>query len=162
MQPFRGGGDMILSVSFEKTTYAPIPHKFEAGTPAIAEVIGLGAAIDYLNAIGIGQIKAHEDELLRYATDRVGAISGVRLIGTAKQKAAVLSFELDGIHPHDVGTLLNEEGVAVRTGHHCAQPVMQRFGVPATVRASFAFYNTLTEVDALVAAIRKVQKVFAA
>ena len=161
MQPFRGGGDMILSVTFEKTTYAPIPHKFEAGTPAIAEVIGLGAAIDYLNAIGIGPIKAHEDELLRYATDQLGAASGVRLIGTAKHKAAVLSFELEGIHPHDVGTLLNEEGVAVRTGHHCAQPVMQRFGVPATVRASFAFYNTLTEVDALVAAIRKVQKVFA-
>jgi cysteine desulfurase/selenocysteine lyase len=159
--PWQGGGDMILSVTFEKTTYAPIPHKFEAGTPAIAEVIGLGAAIDYLNAIGIGPIKAHEDELLRYATDQLGAASGVRLIGTAKHKAAVLSFELEGIHPHDVGTLLNEEGVAVRTGHHCAQPVMQRFGVPATVRASFAFYNTLTEVDALVAAIRKVQKVFA-
>jgi cysteine desulfurase/selenocysteine lyase len=161
MQPFKGGGDMILSVSFEKTTYAPIPHKFEAGTPPIAEVVGLGAAIDYLNAIGIGAIKAHEDELLRYATDRVGSMPGVRIIGTAKHKAAVLSFELDGIHPHDVGTLLNEEGVAVRTGHHCAQPVMQRFGVPATVRASFAFYNTLSEIDALVAAIGKVQKVFA-
>lgn len=161
MQPFKGGGDMIRSVSFEKTTYAPIPHKFEAGTPPIAEVIGLGAALDYLSAIGIGSIRAHEDELLRYATDRVGAMAGVRLIGTARQKAAVLSFELDGIHPHDVGTLLNEEGVAVRTGHHCAQPVMQRFGVPATVRASFAFYNTLPEIDALVAAIRKVQKVFA-
>ncbi|MPZ44075.1 MAG: SufS family cysteine desulfurase [Betaproteobacteria bacterium] len=161
MQPFRGGGDMIASVTFEKTTYAPIPHKFEAGTPAIAEVIGLGAAIDYLNAIGIGQIKAHEDELLRHATDRVGALPGVRIIGTAREKAAVLSFELDGIHPHDVGTLLNEEGVAVRTGHHCAQPVMRRFDVPATVRASFAFYNTLPEIDTLVAAIRKVQKVFA-
>jgi cysteine desulfurase/selenocysteine lyase len=161
MQPFRGGGDMILSVSFEKTTYAPIPHKFEAGTPPIAEVVGLGAALDYLSAIGIGQIKAHEDELLRYATDKVGAIPGVRIIGTAKEKAAVLSFELEGIHPHDVGTLLNEDGVAVRTGHHCAQPVMQRFGVPATVRASFAFYNTLAEVDALVAAIKNVQKVFA-
>ncbi|MGH8663855.1 MAG: SufS family cysteine desulfurase [Burkholderiales bacterium] len=161
MQPFRGGGDMIASVTFEKTTYAPIPHKFEAGTPAIAEVVGLGAAIDYLNAIGIGQIKAHEDELLRHATDRVGALPGVRIIGTARDKAAVLSFELDGIHPHDVGTLLNEEGVAVRTGHHCAQPVMRRFDVPATVRASFAFYNTLPEIDALVAAIRKVQKVFA-
>jgi cysteine desulfurase/selenocysteine lyase len=161
MQPFRGGGDMILSVSFEKTTYAPIPHKFEAGTPAIAEVIGLGAAIDYLSAIGIGQIRAHEDELLRHATERLGAMPGVRIIGTAKEKAAVISFELDGIHPHDVGTLLNEEGVAVRTGHHCAQPVMQRFGVPATVRASVAFYNTLSEIDALAAAIRKVQKVFA-
>jgi cysteine desulfurase/selenocysteine lyase len=161
MQPFKGGGDMILSVSFEKTTYAPIPHKFEAGTPPIAEVIGLGAAIDYLNAVGMGQIQAHEEELLRYATDRVGSMPGVRLIGTAKHKAAVLSFEVDGIHPHDVGTLLNEEGVAVRTGHHCAQPVMQRFEVPATVRASFAFYNTLAEIDALAAAIAKVQKVFA-
>ena len=161
MQPFRGGGDMIASVTFEKTTYAAIPHKFEAGTPAIAEVVGLGAAIDYLNAIGIGQIKAHEDELLRHATERVGAVAGVRIIGTAREKAAVLSFELDGIHPHDVGTLLNEEGVAVRTGHHCAQPVMRRFDVPATVRASFAFYNTLPEIDALVTAIRKVQKVFA-
>jgi cysteine desulfurase/selenocysteine lyase len=161
MQPFKGGGDMILSVTFEKTTYAPIPHKFEAGTPPIAEVIGLGTAIDYLDAIGMGQIRAHEDELLRYATDRVGSLPGVRLIGTARAKAAVLSFELEGIHPHDVGTLLNEEGVAVRTGHHCAQPVMQRFGVPATVRASFAFYNTLGEVDVLAAAIEKVQKVFA-
>jgi cysteine desulfurase/selenocysteine lyase len=161
MQPFKGGGDMILSVSFEKTTYAPIPHKFEAGTPPIAEVIGLGAAIDYFNAVGMGQIQAHEEELLRYATDRVGSMPGVRLIGTAKHKAAVLSFEVDGIHPHDVGTLLNEEGVAVRTGHHCAQPVMQRFEVPATVRASFAFYNTLAEIDALAAAIAKVQKVFA-
>jgi cysteine desulfurase/selenocysteine lyase len=161
MQPFNGGGDMILSVSFEKTTYAPIPHKFEAGTPPIAEVIGLGAAIDYLNAVGMGQIQAHEEELLRYATDRVGSMPGVRLIGTAKHKAAVLSFEVDGIHPHDVGTLLNEEGVAVRTGHHCAQPVMQRFEVPATVRASFAFYNTLAEIDVLAAAIAKVQKVFA-
>jgi cysteine desulfurase/selenocysteine lyase len=161
MQPFKGGGDMILSVTFEKTVYADIPHKFEAGTPPIAEVIGLGSAIDYLQAIGLGAIKAHEDELLRYATDRVGAIEGVRLIGTASDKAAVLSFEVEGVHPHDVGTLLNEDAVAVRTGHHCAQPVMQRFGVPATARASFAFYNTLQEVDVLVDAIRKVQKVFA-
>jgi cysteine desulfurase/selenocysteine lyase len=161
MQPFKGGGDMILSVTFEKTTYAPIPQKFEAGTPPIAEVIGLGAAIDYLSAIGIGQINAHEDELLRYATERVGAMKGVRIIGTAKAKAAVLSFEVDGVHPHDVGTLLSEEGVAVRTGHHCAQPVMQRFSIPATARASFAFYNTIKEVDALAAAIAKVQKVFA-
>jgi cysteine desulfurase / selenocysteine lyase len=161
MQPYKGGGDMILSVTFEKTVYAPIPQKFEAGTPPIEEVIGLGAAIDYLNAIGIGQIKAHEDELLRYASGRVGEMKGVRIIGTARDKSAVLSFEVDGVHPHDVGTLLNEEGVAVRTGHHCAQPVMQRFKVPATARASFAFYNTLAEVDALVAAIAKVQKVFA-
>jgi len=160
MQPFKGGGDMILSVSFEKTTYADIPHKFEAGTPPIGEVIGLGAAIDYLNAIGLPAIQAHESELLRYATYRVGELPGVRIIGTARDKAAVLSFEVEGVHPHDVGTLLNEDGVAVRTGHHCAQPVMQRFGVPATARASFAFYNTMREVDALVAAIQKVQKVF--
>ena len=161
MQPFKGGGDMILSVSFEKTVYADIPHKFEAGTPPIGEVICLGAAIDYLNAIGFGAIRAHESELLRYATDRVRELKGVRIIGTAAEKAAVLSFEVEGVHPHDVGTLLNEEGVAVRTGHHCAQPVMKRFGVPATARASFAFYNTLREVDALVAAIGKVQRVFA-
>ena len=161
MQPFKGGGDMILSVSFEQTTYADIPHKFEAGTPPIGEVIGLGAAIDYVNAIGLPAIQAHESELLRYATDRVSDMPGVRIIGTAAHKAAVLSFEVDGVHPHDVGTLLNEEGVAVRTGHHCAQPVMKRFGVPATARASFAFYNTLAEVDVLVASIRKVQKVFA-
>jgi cysteine desulfurase/selenocysteine lyase len=161
MQPFKGGGDMILSVTFEKTTYNHIPHKFEAGTPPIEEVIGLGAAIDYLSAIGIGQIKAHEDELLRYATDRVRDLRGVRIIGTAKEKAAVLSFDVEGIHPHDIGTLLNEDGVAIRTGHHCAQPVMQRFGVPATARASFAFYNTLKEIDVLVAAIVRAQKVFA-
>lgn len=161
MNPFKGGGDMILSVSFEKTTYAEIPQKFEAGTPPIAEVIGLGAAIDYLQSIGMGTIRAHEDDLLRYATEKVGAIDGVRIIGTAPHKAAVLSFEIEGVHPHDVGTLLNEEGVAVRTGHHCAQPVMQRFCVPATARASFAFYNTRHEIDVLVDAIRKVQKVFA-
>jgi cysteine desulfurase/selenocysteine lyase len=161
MQPFKGGGDMILSVSFEKTIYNHIPHKFEAGTPPIAEVIGLGAAIDYLEGIGIGAIQAHEDELLRYATDRVGELEGVRIIGTAARKAAVLSFTLEGVHPHDIGTLLNEDGVAIRTGHHCAQPVMQRFGIPATARASFAFYNTLREVDTLIAAIRRVQKVFA-
>jgi len=161
MNPFKGGGDMILSVSFENTTYAPIPQKFEAGTPPIAEVIGLGAAIDYLQAIGMETIRAHEAELLAYATQRVGAIPGVRVIGTAKEKAAVLSFEIAGVHPHDVGTLLNEEGVAVRTGHHCAQPVMQRFCVPATARASFAFYNTIREIDVLAEAIAKVQKVFA-
>jgi cysteine desulfurase/selenocysteine lyase len=161
MQPFKGGGDMILSVTFEKTTYNHIPHKFEAGTPPIEQVIGLGAAIDYLRAIGIGQIRAHEEELLRYATDRVRDLRGLRIIGTAKEKAAVLSFEVEGIHPHDIGTLLNEDGVAIRTGHHCAQPVMQRFNVPATARASFAFYNTLLEVDALVASIVRAQKVFA-
>jgi cysteine desulfurase/selenocysteine lyase len=160
MQPFKGGGDMILSVTFEKTTYNTIPHKFEAGTPPIAGAIGLGAAIDYLTAVGLDAIAAHETDLLDYATTQVNRMGGVRIIGTAERKAAVLSFAVDGVHPHDVGTLLNEEGVAIRTGHHCAQPVMQRFKVPATCRASFAFYNTMAEVDALVAAIRKVQKVF--
>ena len=160
MQPFKGGGDMILSVTFEKTTYNVIPHKFEAGTPPIAAAITLGAAIDYLTATGMDKIASHETDLLDYATAEVNRLPGVRIIGTAERKAAVLSFVVDGVHPHDVGTVLNEEGVAIRTGHHCAQPVMQRFGVPATSRASFAFYNTLTEVDALVAAIRKVQKVF--
>ena len=161
MQPFKGGGDMILSVSFEKTTYNAIPHKFEAGTPPIAAAIGLGAAVDYLSALGMDAIASHESELLDYATGRVGRMDGVRIIGTAQAKASVLSFAVAGVHPHDVGTLLNGEGIAIRTGHHCAQPVMQRFKVPATSRASFAFYNTLGEVDALVEGIRKVQKVFA-
>ena len=160
MQPFKGGGDMILSVTFEKTTYNTIPHKFEAGTPPIMAAIGLGAAIDYVSGVGMEAIAAHELDLLEYATEQMNAISGVRIIGTAERKAAVLSFAVNGVHPHDVGTLLNEEGVAIRTGHHCAQPVMQHFRVPATCRASFAFYNRLDEVDALVAAIRKVQKVF--
>ena len=160
MQPFKGGGDMILSVTFEKTVYNTIPHKFEAGTPPIAAAIGLGAAVDYLSGVGLDAIAAHETDLLDYATQQVNRIGGVRVIGTAERKAAVLSFTIDGVHPHDVGTLLNDEGVAIRTGHHCAQPVMQRFKVPATCRASFAFYNTLSEVDALVAGIRKVQKVF--
>ena len=160
MQPYKGGGDMILSVTFEKTTYHVIPHKFEAGTPPIAAAITLGAAIDYLNGIGMEHIAAHETGLLDYATGQLNRMPGVRLIGTAEKKAAVLSFVVKGVHPHDVGTLLNEEGVAIRTGHHCAQPVMQRFRIPATSRASFAFYNTMAEVDALVAAIRKVQKVF--
>jgi len=160
MQPFKGGGDMILSVTFEKTTYNVPPHKFEAGTPPIAAAITLGAAADYIGTIGIDRIHAHETDLLDYATDQVNRMPGVRIIGTAEKKAAVLSFVVDGVHPHDVGTLLNEDGVAVRTGHHCAQPVMQRFGIPATSRASFAFYNTHAEVDALVAGIKRVQKVF--
>jgi len=159
MQPYKGGGDMILSVTFEKTVYNVIPGKFEAGTPPIAAAITLGAAADYITGIGIERIHAHETDLLDYATDQVNRLPGVRIIGTAEKKAAVLSFVVDGVHPHDVGTLLNEEGVAVRTGHHCAQPVMQRFGIPATSRASFAFYNTHAEVDVLVAGIRKVQKV---
>ena len=160
MQPFKGGGDMILSVTFEKTTYAPIPAKFEAGTPPIAAAITLGAAVDYLNEIGMDRIAAHETDLLDYATTAVTKLPGVRIIGTAEKKAAVLSFAIEGVHPHDVGTLLNEDGVAIRTGHHCAQPVMQRFKVPATCRASFAFYNTMAEVDALVASIQRVQKLF--
>ena len=159
MQPYKGGGDMILSVTFEKTVYNVIPGKFEAGTPPIAAAIALGAAADYISGIGIERIHAHETDLLDYATDRVNRLPGVRIIGTAEKKAAVLSFVVHGVHPHDVGTLLNEEGIAVRTGHHCAQPIMQRFGIPATSRASFAFYNTHAEVDALVAGIRKVQKV---
>jgi len=161
MQPFKGGGDMILSVTFDKTTYAPIPAKFEAGTPPIGEAITLGAAIDYLTGIGIERIAAHETDLLDYATDRFNRMPGVRLIGTAEKKAAVLSFAVEGVHPHDVGSLLNDDGVAIRTGHHCAQPVMQRFRVPATCRASFAFYNTTDEIDALVASIGRVQKLFA-
>jgi cysteine desulfurase/selenocysteine lyase len=161
MQPFKGGGDMIHTVTFEKTTYNTIPQKFEAGTPPIAAAIGFGAAVDYLSSIGMSAIAAHEHDLLRHATEQLGALPGVRLIGTAQDKAAVLSFAVQGIHPHDVGTLLNQEGVAVRTGHHCAQPLMKRLGVAATSRASFAFYNTLADVDALVAGIRSVQKVFA-
>ncbi len=161
MPPFKGGGDMILSVTFEKTTYNAIPHKFEAGTPPIAGAIGLSAAIDYLSAIGMDAIAAHELDLLEYATEQMNRIPGVRIIGTAAKKVAVLSFTINGVHPHDVGTLLNQEGIAVRTGHHCAQPVMQRFRVPATSRASFAFYNSMAEVDALIAGIRMVQKVFA-
>ncbi|HYJ18277.1 MAG TPA: cysteine desulfurase [Burkholderiales bacterium] len=160
MKPYQGGGDMILSVTFEKTTYNVIPHKFEAGTPPIAAGIGLGATIDYLESIGIDRIAAHEHELLEYATDAFKTLKGVRIVGTAKNKAAVLSFVVQGVHPHDVGTILNEDGVAVRTGHHCAQPVMQRFGIPATARASFYLYNTMQEVDALVAGIRRVQKIF--
>jgi cysteine desulfurase/selenocysteine lyase len=160
MNPFKGGGDMILSVTFEKTTYNVPPHKFEAGTPPIAAAITLGAAVDYIESVGIDRIHAHETDLLDYATDQVNRLPGVRIVGTAEKKAAVLSFVMDGIHPHDVGTLLNEDGVAVRTGHHCAQPVMKRFSIPATSRASFAFYNTHAEVDALVAGIKRVQKVF--
>ena len=161
MQPFKGGGDMILSVTFEKTIYNVIPQKFEAGTPPIAAAIVLGAAVDYLSAIGMDAIAAYEHDLLSYASAQVARIPGVRIIGTAKEKAAVLSFVVEGVHPHDLGTLLNQEGIAVRTGHHCAQPVMQRFSLPATSRASFAFYNTRAEVDALAAGIRHVQEVFA-
>ena len=160
MPPYQGGGDMIRSVTFEKTLYNVLPYKFEAGTPNIAGGIGLGAAIDYLRAIGMELVAAYERELLAYATGAVSAITGVRIIGTAREKAGVLSFVLDGVHPHDVGTILDREGIAIRTGHHCAMPVMQRFGVPATARASFGFYNTREEVDALVGAIHKVRRMF--
>lgn len=161
MQPFKGGGDMIASVSFEKTTYNDIPYKFEAGTPPIAAVIGFGAAIDYLEQIGLDAIAAYEHELLVYASEQIRMIPGVRIVGDCPDKVAVISFVVDGIHPHDVGTLLNQDGIAVRTGHHCAQPIMQRFNVAATSRASFSFYNTKEEIDVLVAGIRSVQKVFA-
>jgi cysteine desulfurase / selenocysteine lyase len=161
MPPYQSGGDMISSVTFEKTTYNVLPYKFEAGTPNIAGAIALGAAIDYIHGIGLENIRHYEEELLAAATEKVGAIPGVRLIGTAREKAAVLSFTVEGVHPHDVGTVLDREGIAVRTGHHCAQPVMDFFKVPATARASFAFYNTRQEVDALVAGIREVKRMFA-
>ena len=160
MNPFKGGGDMITSVTFEKTIYNTIPHKFEAGTPPIAAAIGFGAAIDYLSSIGLSTIEAYEQSLINYATEQINNIPGIRIIGSAAEKVAVLSFSVDGVHPHDIGTLLNQEGIAVRTGHHCAQPVMQRFKVPATTRASFSFYNTMAEIDALITGIQKVQKVF--
>jgi cysteine desulfurase/selenocysteine lyase len=161
MNPFIGGGSMIRTVTFERSTYAAIPDKFEAGTPAIASQIGLGASIDYLNSIDRAAAHAHEQELLRYATERISSIEGVRVIGTAREKASVLAFVLGDVHPHDVGTILDQEGIAIRAGHHCAQPVMKHFGVPATARASFAFYNTKAEVDSLAAAVQKVVEVFA-
>jgi cysteine desulfurase / selenocysteine lyase len=160
MPPYQGGGDMISSVTFERTTYNKLPYKFEAGTPDIAGVIGLGAALNYVNGLGIGNIAAHEQELLVYATEQVSAIPGVTLIGVAREKAAVISFVIEGVHPHDVGTILDQDGIAIRTGHHCSQPVMERFGIPATARASFAVYNTFEEVDALVRGIEKVHEVF--
>jgi len=161
MPPWQGGGDMIHTVSFAGTTFAPLPAKFEAGTPAIAEVIGLGAAIRYLQGIGFDAIGAWERELLTRATQLVQAVPGIRLVGTAREKAGVLSFTLEGIHPHDLGTILDAEGVAIRAGHHCAQPVMQRFGVHATARASFAFYNTFDDIDALVRGLHRAREVFA-
>jgi cysteine desulfurase/selenocysteine lyase len=160
MPPYQGGGDMISSVTFEKTTYNRIPLKFEAGTPDVAGVVGLGAALDYLQGLGLAGRSAHENDLLARATAAVAAIPKVRLIGTARQKASVLSFVLEGVHPHDIGTILDREGIAIRAGHHCAMPLMERFGVPATARASFAFYNTLEEVEALVRGIHKVIEVF--
>jgi cysteine desulfurase/selenocysteine lyase len=160
MPPYQGGGEMIRSVCFDKTTYAPLPAKFEAGTPNIAGAIGLGAAVDYLNGMSWEAIHTHESDLLRYATESLEAIPGLHILGTAKEKASVVSFVLDAVHAHDVGTILDKEGVAIRTGHHCTQPVMERLGVPATARASFAFYNTRDEVDALVRAVHRVHEVF--
>jgi cysteine desulfurase/selenocysteine lyase len=160
MPPWQSGGGMIRSVRFTGTEYAPPPARFEAGTPAIEGAVGLSAALDYLDAIGRDKIAAWEETLLGYATERLGDIPGVRLIGTAPERAAVLSFTLQGVHPHDVGTILDSQGIAIRAGHHCAQPVMERFGVPATARASFAFYNTLGEVDALVSAVASVRELF--
>jgi len=160
MPPYQGGGDMILTVTFEKTTYNDVPYKFEAGTPNIAGGIGLGAAFDYVTHIGIEQIAAYEHDLLVYGTEALSQIPGLRLIGTAREKASVLSFVIEGIHPHDIGTVLDKQGIAVRTGHHCAQPVMDWFNVPATTRASLAFYNTTAEIDALVAGLKKVKEIF--
>ena len=160
MPPYQGGGDMIKVVTFEKTTYADLPYKFEAGTPNIAGGIGLGAAFDYVNKIGLDKIAAYEHELLLYGTEALSRIPGLRIIGTAREKAAVLSFVMEGIHPHDIGTVLDRQGIAVRTGHHCAQPVMDWFHVPATTRASLAFYNTMAEIDALAAGLGKVKEIF--
>jgi cysteine desulfurase/selenocysteine lyase len=161
MPPFMGGGDMISSVTFERSTWNALPYKFEAGTPDIAGAIGLHAALDYIDATGLDAIAAHERDLMDYGTTVLQAIDGVRLIGTARQKASILSFVMDGVHPHDIGTIVDREGVAIRTGHHCAQPVMERFKVPATARASLAMYNTREELDALGRALRKVREVFA-
>ncbi|HEY8233381.1 MAG TPA: cysteine desulfurase [Vicinamibacteria bacterium] len=160
MPPWQGGGDMIASVSFEKSTWNELPYKFEAGTPNVAGVIALGAALDWVNGLGLDAIAAHEHALLEHGTQLLCAIPGVKLVGTAKQKAGVLSFVIDGVHPHDAGTVLDHEGIAVRTGHHCAQPVMDRFGIPATTRASLACFNTRDELDALAKGIRKVQEMF--
>jgi cysteine desulfurase / selenocysteine lyase len=161
MPPYQGGGDMISSVTFEKTLYNRLPHKFEAGTPHVSGTIGLGAALDYVNSIGLDRIARHEKQVLAYGTRRLLEIPGLRLIGTAREKEGILSFVLEGIHPHDVGTILDQEGIAIRTGHHCAQPLMERFGVPATARASLALYNTTEEMDALANGLQKVREVFA-
>ncbi|TAK81949.1 MAG: cysteine desulfurase [Betaproteobacteria bacterium] len=160
MPPYQGGGDMIRSVTFEETQYNEIPYKFEAGTPNIAGVVGLGAALDYVQGIGLDAIAAHEGDLLNHATQEVTAVPGLRIIGTAKEKASILSFTLEGVHPHDIGTILDHQGVAIRAGHHCAMPVMQRYGISGTARASFALYNTRGNVDALVAGLHKVRELF--
>jgi cysteine desulfurase / selenocysteine lyase len=161
MPPYQGGGDMISSVSFERTLYNELPYKFEAGTPNIAGAVGLAAAIDYVSAVGLDRIAAHERELLAYGTDALSDVPGLRLVGTAREKAGILSFVMDDVHPHDIGTIVDREGVAIRTGHHCCQPLMARLGVPATARASLALYNTRDEIDALAAALRHVREVLA-
>jgi cysteine desulfurase / selenocysteine lyase len=161
MPPYQGGGDMIRSVTFEKTLYNQLPYKFEAGTPDVAGAIGLAAAINYLNGLGMGNIADHEHHLLSYATEALSHLPAIRLIGTPRERAGVLSFVMDGVHPHDIGTILDQEGIAIRTGHHCAQPLMQRFGIPATARASFGLYNTEDEVDELINGLEKVREVFA-
>jgi len=160
MPPYQGGGDMISSVTFEKTTYNSLPYKFEAGTPNIADTIAMGAAIDYVHGLGLKNIASYEHELLAYATEKISAIEGVRIIGTAEKKSSVVSFVVGNIHAHDVGTIVDREGIAIRTGHHCTQPVMRRFGIPATARASFAFYNTMEEVDKLAGALLHVKEIF--
>ena len=160
MPPYQGGGDMIRAVTFEKTSYADLPYKFEAGTPHIAGMIGLGEAVDYITGVGFDRIAAHERDLLEYGTGALSEVKGLRLIGTAREKASVLSFVLKGAHPHDIGTIVDTEGVAIRTGHHCTQPVMERYGVPATARASVAMYNTREEIDALVRALERVREMF--
>jgi cysteine desulfurase/selenocysteine lyase len=161
MPPYQGGGDMIRSVTFERTLYNEVPYRFEAGTQHIAGVVGLATAIDYLSDLGLDRVAAHEHELLAYGTEALTTIPGLRLTGTAAQKAGILSFVMDDVHPHDIGTILDREGVAIRAGHHCCQPLMARLGVPATARASLALYNTRAEIDALVSALRKVREVFA-
>jgi len=160
MPPWQSGGGMVQTVRFEKTTYAPPPHRFEAGTPFIEGAAGLAAALDYLTALGLPAVGAWESELLAFATERLAEVPGLRIVGTARLKAAVLSFTMAGIHPHDLGTILDHEGIAIRAGHHCAQPVMERFGVPATARASFGLYNTPEEVEALAAALHKARELF--
>jgi len=161
MPPYQGGGDMISAVSFKKTTYNAVPNKFEAGTPNIAGSVGLGAAIDYLNSIDLAAMQAYEDELLAYGTRALTAVPGIRMVGTASKKASILSFVMEDVHPHDIGTILDQEGVAIRTGHHCTQPLMERMCVPATARASLALYNTKEEIDALVGALARVREIFA-
>jgi len=161
MPPYQGGGEMIRSVTFQKTTYAPLPMKFEAGTPNIEGAVGIGAAVDYLQQLDWEAVARHEADLLAYATDAVSSVPGVRLVGTAAHKASVVSFVMDGAHPHDIGTILDQEGVAIRTGHHCTQPVMDFFGVPATARASMSLYNTRDDIDRLVSGLRRVREMFA-